>query len=116
MIDTVPRFLNGAYAFTGQGYGAASLLHESLVYVVPSDKRAQLIYLRGGNSTDDMIYLSLMQDGRTARMFPVAANGGTHVPLAVVEDLAPGTRIEVFLGAPAGVSGTAIVDVGMIEI
>ena len=116
MIDTVPRFLNGAYAFTGQGYETASLLHPSLVYVVPADKRAQLVYLRGGNSAAEMIFFSLMQDGRIARMFPVGARAGTHVPLAVVEDLAPGTRIEVFIGAPAGVSGTAIVDIGMIEI
>ena len=116
MIDTVPRFLNGAYAFTGRGYEAASPLHASLVYVVPSDKRAQLIYMRGGNSSAEMIYLSLMQDGRVARMFPVGAKAGTHVPLAVVEDLTPGTRIEVFVGAPDGASGTAVVDVGLIEI
>ncbi len=116
MIDTVPRFLNGAYAFTGQGYEAACLLHGSLVYVVPADKRAQLIYLRGGNSSAEMIVVSLMQDGRVARMFPVGAKAGTHVPLAVVEDLAPGTRVEVFVGAPAGVSGTAVIDVGLIEI
>ncbi len=116
MIDTVPRFLNGAYAFTGQGYEAASLLHASLVYVVPDDKRAQLIYLRAGNSSAEMICLSLMQGGRVARMFPVGAKSGTHVPLAVVEDLAPGTRIEVFVAAPAGVSGTAVIDVGLIEI
>jgi hypothetical protein len=36
--------------------------------------------------------------------------------LAVVEDLQPDTKIEVFFGAAPGVSGTLILDLGMIEI
>ena len=39
-----------------------------------------------------------------------------HVPLAVVEDLSPETRLEVFVGAPAGVSGSVVIDIGLIEI
>jgi hypothetical protein len=116
MIDSTPRFLNGAFAFTGAGYGAAALLHPSLVYTVPSDRRAQLIYLRAGNSSEELIYLAIVQDSKPVRMFPVGAKAGTHVPLAVVEDLQPDTRIEVFVGAPAGMQGTAIVDLGLIEI
>jgi hypothetical protein len=46
----------------------------------------------------------------------VAARGATHVPLAVVEDLPPDTRIEIFIAAPAGAAGTAVVDLGIIEI
>ena len=116
MIDSTPRFLNGAFAFSGNGFGAPSLLDPSLVYVVPQDKRAQLIYLRAGNSSAELICLSMMQDGRAMRLFPVGARAGTHVPLAVVEDLQPGTRIEVFLSAESGTAGTAIVDIGLIEI
>jgi hypothetical protein len=116
MIDSVPRFLNGAYSFSGDGYGAPRLLDAALVYTVPSDKRAQLIYLRAGNSSDAMVFLALMQNGKTMRLFPVGARAAMHVPLAVVEDLEPETRIEVFAGAPAGVIGTLVLDIGLIEI
>jgi assimilatory nitrate reductase catalytic subunit len=116
MIDSIPRFLNGAYDFTGAGYGAPALLDPSLVYTVPADKRAQLIYLRAGNSSPEMVFIGLMQDGKPVRLFPVGAKAAMHVPLAVVEDLQPDTRIEVFIGAPAGASGTAVVDLGLIEI
>jgi hypothetical protein len=116
MIDSTPRFLQGCYTFEGGGYASPALLDTSLVYVVPADKRAQLIYLRAGNSSAEMIFVSLMQDGRVARIFPVGAKAATHVALAVVEDLQPDTRIEVFLGAPAGVGGTLVLDLGLIEI
>jgi hypothetical protein len=116
MIDSKPRFLQGVFAFTGAGYDTPALLDEALVYTVPADKRAQLIYLRAGNSTGDMIYIAMMQDGKSVRLFPVSGHGATHVPLAVVEDLAPDTVIKLFIGAPRGAVGTAVVDVGLIEI
>jgi hypothetical protein len=116
MIDSIPRFLNGAYRFTGDGYEAPGLLDRSLVYTVPFDKRAQLIYLRLGNSSSEMIYVSLMHDGKPIRLFPVGARGSSHVPLAVVEDLPPESRIELFLAAPSGCSGTAVIDLGLVEI
>lgn len=116
MIDSVPRFLNGAFAFTGSGYEAPAPLHASMSYVVPSTKRAQLIYMRAGNSSDEMIVLSMMQDGKAVRLFPLAAKGAGHVPLAVVEDLQPETRLELHVAAPAGCSGTVVVDVGLMEI
>ncbi len=116
MIDSTPRFLNGAFPFQGTGYTTPALLDPSLVYVVPADKRAQLIYLRGGNSSSELAYLMLMQDGKPARTFPIGAKASTHVPLAVVEDLQPDTKIEVFFGAAPGVSGTLILDLGIVEI
>jgi hypothetical protein len=116
MIDSKPCFLQGVFPFEGAGYEAASLLHPTLIYTVPADKRAQLIYLRAGNSTESMVCISLVQDGKPVRLFPVAAKGATHVPLAVVEDLPPDTKIEVFLAAPPSVVGTAVVDLGIVEI
>jgi hypothetical protein len=116
MIDSTPRFLNGAFPFTGMGYDKPAMLDPSLVYVVPADKRAQLIYLRGGNSSAELAYITLMQDGKPARIFPLGAKAGIHVPLAVVEDLQPDTRIEVFFGAAAAVTGTLVLDLGIIEI
>jgi assimilatory nitrate reductase catalytic subunit len=116
MIDSTPRFLQGVFGFTGAGYGRPVLLDASLVYVVPPDKRAQLIYLRTGNSASEMAFFALMKDGVAMRLFPVGASGATHVPLAVVEDLEPDTKIEIFVGAPEGVSGTAVIDLGIIEV
>jgi hypothetical protein len=116
MIDSKPRFLQGVFAFTGAGYDTPGLLDEALTYTVPADKRAQLIYLRAGNSAGDMIYLALTQDGKTVRLFPVSGHGATHVPLAVVEDIEPDTVIKVLVGAPRGAVGTAVIDLGLIEI
>ena len=116
MIDSTPRFLNGVFAFSGAGYDKPALLDPALVYVVPADRRAQMIYLRAGNSSGELAVITLMQDGKTARIFPVGARASVHVPLAVVEDLQPDTRIEVFCAAAEGVSGTIVLDVGIIEI
>jgi len=116
MIDSTPRFLNGAYEFEGAGFTKPAPLDPSLVYVVPPDKRAQLIYFRGGNSSAELAYVVLMQDGKSMRTFPIGAKASIHVPLAVVEDLQPETKIEVFFGAAAGTSGTLVIDIGLIEI
>ena len=116
MIDSTPRFLNGVFTFGGAGYRRPALLDPALVYVVPADKRAQMVYLRAGNSSAELVAITLMQDGKVARIFPVGAKASVHVPLAVVEDLQPDTRLEVFFAAAEGVSGTIVLDVGIIEI
>ncbi len=115
-METTPRFLNGVFTFTGAGLASATLLDAALTYTVPSDKRSQLIYFRAGNSADAMVAVSLVRDGRPMRMFPVGAKGAMHVPLAVVEDITPDSKIEVFLAAPEGVSGQIVLDIGLIEI
>jgi len=58
----------------------------------------------------------LMRDGQPMRYFPIAAKGAEHVPLAVVEDLSPDTKLDVFIGAPQGTQGTVVIDVGLLEI
>jgi hypothetical protein len=50
------------------------------------------------------------------RYFAVGARAGTHVPLAVVEDLCPETKLELLFGAPAGATGYVVIDVGLVEI
>jgi hypothetical protein len=50
------------------------------------------------------------------RVFPVGAKAAEHVPLAVVEDLMPETRLDVLLAAPEGASGTVVLDMGLVEI
>ncbi len=116
MIDSTPHFLQGIFAFAGAGYDKPALLDPSLVYVVPADKRAQLIYLRGGNSTAELAYVSLLANGKPMRIFPLGAKAAVHVPLAVVEDLEPDQTVTLALAAPAGSSGTLVVDIGLIEI
>ena len=114
-METTPRFLNGVFGFTGKGLDTAGPL-DGLTYTVPSDKRSQLIYFRGGNSADGLVSVSLVRDGKPFRTFPIGAKSAMHVPLAVVEDLYPESKVEVFVAAPEGVSGQVVLDIGLIEI
>lgn len=116
MIDAKPKFLHGVFPFTGGGYDKLAPLSDQLVYSVPPDKRTQLIYLRAGNSAGELVYLVLMRAGVPMRYFPVGAKAVEHVQLAVVEDIFPETRLEVFCAAPAGVQGTLVLDIGLLEI
>jgi hypothetical protein len=113
---STPRFLQGVFPYEGQGLDAPFLLDPSLAYAVPPGASTQPVYFRGGNSAEDMIYLILMRNGAPMRYFPIATKGSTHVSLRVVEDLLSDTVLEVFLGAPKGLSGTVVVDVGLVEI
>src|SRR5580700_9561693 len=114
MLET-PKFIQGVYSFKGVGLEAPVVLTDAH-YTVPSDKRAQLTYLRAGNSTPELIYLVLHRDGKAMRYFPIGAKAGVHVPLVIVEDLHPETRLELLVGAPEGVHGSVVVDIGLVEI
>lgn len=116
MIESKPQFLNGVYSFVGAGYEMVAPVSDKLAYTVPADKRSQLIYLRAGNSSGELIYLTLMRDGVPMRYFPLSARGAEHVSLAVVEDLEPDTRIEVFFAAPPGAAGSLVIDIGLLEV
>ena len=115
-MEAAPRFLRGVFAFQGSGFDKPTALDGNLAYTVPSDKRAQLIYLRAGNSSGELVYLLLMRDGKPMRYFPVGAKSSEHVALVVTEDIFPETRLEVLLAAPAGVSGSLVIDIGLLEI
>src|SRR3954471_16460546 len=115
-METTPRFIQGIFAFQGAGLNRPAPLDGKPAYTVPFDRRAQLIYLRAGNSTDVLVTLALLSNGKPIRYFPVGAKASVHVPLAGVEDLFPETRLEVVLAAPEGVAGTVVLDVGLMEI
>ena len=115
-METTPRFINGVFSFTGTGLENSAPLGAGVAYTVPADKRSQLIYFRAGNSSDAMVAVSFMRDGKPMRIFPIAAKGAVHVPLVVVEDLEPETAIHIMVSAPAGVSGQIVLDVGLIEV
>ena len=115
-MQTTPRFLQGVYSFEGQGLEKPFLLDPALTYVVPLGNTAQPLYFRGGNSTAELVYVVLMRDGQPMRYFPIGARESTHVALRVVEDLLSDTQVELHVAAPEGVSGTLVVDFGMVAI
>ena len=113
---SVPKMLQGSFDFVGKGYSEYLSLSAELSYTVPSGKRAQAVYLRAGNSCDEMVAIVLLRNGVPMRYFPIGAKGTSHVALAVVEDLQSGDTVEVCACAPLSVSGTMIVDMGLVEI
>jgi hypothetical protein len=115
-MEPKPRFIHGVYAYEGKGLEAPFPLDARATYTVPRDKRAQLIYLRGGNSGSELVYLVLMRDERPLRYFPIGAKASIHVPLAVVEDLFPESKLDVFVAAPKGAAGAVVIDFGLIEV
>ena len=114
--SSIPRFLQGVFAFEGRGLDAPSLLDASLTYRVPPGTTTQPVYFRGGNSTKQMVSVVLVRDGVPMRYFPIAARGATHVALRVVEDLLADTVLELHIAAPEGCSGTVILDLGLVEV
>jgi assimilatory nitrate reductase catalytic subunit len=114
-MHSTPRFLQGVFSFEGQGLTKPASLDPSLTYTVPPGATSQPVYFRGGNASDDLIYVLLIRDGTPMRYFPIGARGDVHVPLSVVEDLLGDTRVDLHLAAPEGVDGTVVVDFGLIE-
>jgi assimilatory nitrate reductase catalytic subunit len=114
-MDANPRFIQGVFPFEGKGLESPTAL-PGTEYSVPADKRAQFVYLRAGNSAHELIYLVLTRDGKPMRYFPIGSHASVHVPLAVVEDIFPESKLGLLIGAPKGVSGTVVVDVGLLEV
>ena len=111
-----PVFIQGLFAGKGHGLASPAGFDPPVTYNVPVDKRAQTIYFRAGNSGPEMIYLVLTNGGRPMRYFAVGAKGAIHVPLAVVEDISPGSKVEILLAAPEGLEFEVLLDVGFLEI
>jgi len=110
------RFIQAVVPFQGRGLQDPVPLGGVASYQAPSNKRAQLVYFRAGHSLDAFVYVALHRDGKVVRLFPLGAQGAIHVPLAVVEDIEPGSKLEVFLGAPEGAAGTLVLDIGIVEV
>ncbi len=115
-MESIPKFLSGIFAYNGTGLDNAALLDASLTYTVSASRRAQLVYLRAGNSSGELVCLTLMRDGKPMRLFPVGAKASQHVPLTVTEDLQPDTKLEILVSAPVGTSGHIVIDLGLIEV
>lgn len=115
MIAT-PRFIQGIFSFSGNGLDTPIPLGPRSVYQVPPGKRAQLIYLRAGNSADALITLLFTRNGRPLRYFPLGAKGAHHVSLAITEDIFSESELALMVLAPEGLEGTVVVDVGLVEL
>lgn len=76
----------------------------------------QALYFRGGNSTDEMITVLLVRDGKPMRYFPIGARDGIHVPLRLVEDLISYTQLELHVAAPEECEGIVVIDLGLLEV
>jgi hypothetical protein len=111
-----PAFIQGLFAYEGGGLEKPVAFPSPATYKVPSDKRAQTIYFRAGNPAAEMVYLVLTRGGKAMRYFPIGAKSSVHVPLAVLEDLSPGSVIELLVGAPLGLKSALVLDVGFMEI
>lgn len=111
-----PAFIQGLFEFDGQGLSSPVSFPFPAIYKVPPDKRAQTIYFRAGNAAAEMIYLVLTRGGEAMRYFPVGAKSSIHVALAVLEDLSPGSAIELLVAAPKGMKSSVVIDVGFMEI
>jgi hypothetical protein len=111
-----PVFLQGIYEFAGAGIDKPEPMHPDLTYTVPAGVITQPLYFRGGNSTDELITVVLARDGSPMRYFPIGARASTHVALAVVEDLEDGTSLELWLAARDGLTGSVVVDLGLVEV
>jgi len=114
-MDSTPAFLRGTFTFEGEGLDRPLGLSEA-TYVVPYDKRAQLIYFRAGHSADQLVNIVLVRDAEPMRYFPLGAKSAMHVSLALIEDLMPDSQIEIHLAAPIATHGTLILDIGLMEI
>ena len=113
---STPRFLQGIVPFEGKGMDRPIPLGATFSYVVPAGTVAQPLYFRGGNSTDELVCVILLRDGQPMRYFPIGARASMHVPLRVIEDLPADTHVELALAAPAGLAGTLVADLGIVEI
>ena len=115
MAHSTPRFLQGTFAIEGKGLDKPDLLDDELTYVVPAGSVTQTVYFRGGNSSDELVTVVLLRDGTPMRYFPIGAKADVHVPLRVVEDIDGGSVVELRLLAPEGVTGTLVIDLGLVE-
>jgi hypothetical protein len=111
-----PIFIQGVFAFEGRGLERPAPLRPEVGYSVPPDKRAQLVYLRAGNPAPELINLLVTLNGKPLRYFPVGAKAAIHIPLAIVEDLAPESLLQLTVGAPEGLRSSVVVDIGLMEI
>ena len=56
----------------------------------------------------------LTRDGVPMRLFPIGARSSIHIPLRITEELLTDSTLELHVAAPAGATGTVVVDLGIL--
>lgn len=112
-MASTPKFIQGVFPFTGSGLSKPESVDPSASYVVPSGLTAQPLYFRGGNSSAELVVVTLTRDGESMRVFPMGARSSVNVPLRVVEDVESDSVLQLTVAAPDGCSGEIVVDFGM---
>ncbi|QCB51139.1 molybdopterin oxidoreductase [Rhodococcus sp. PAMC28707] len=115
-MASTPRFLQGVFPFTGHGLSKPESIDPSTRFVVPSGATAQSLYFRGGNSSEELVVVTLLRDGQPMRMFPMGSKSGVNIALRVVEDVDPDSVLELVVAAPEGTTGEVVVDFGLVLI
>lgn len=108
-------FLQGIFPFQGAGMEKPVPIHSELSHYVPDGVINQTLYFRGGNSSSELITVVLLRNGVPMRYFPIGAKSDVHVPLRVVEDIEGGSAVELYIAAPDGLTGSVVIDLGMVE-
>ena len=71
-----------------------------LSYTIPQGCTAGVRYVRAGSTVEGMLNISPpLQNGKATRYVPVVAASTTHVPLAIVDKLEPGTEVTIAVAA-----------------
>jgi assimilatory nitrate reductase catalytic subunit len=96
------------------GEGLDSPKDLGLSYTVSQGCTAGVQYVRTGNTADGMANITLLNGGKVMRYFPISAGGSIHVPLAIVDEMQPGTEVSVTAACEG--SGTLILDIGILEV
>jgi hypothetical protein len=115
-LEPTPRFLQAIRSFTGAGLDEYLPFDPPLTYTVPEGTSAQCVYVRAGNSSDELVCLVLTRNGEPFRLFPLGARSSVHIPLRITEDLLTDTTLELHLSAPERTTGTVVVDLGILEL
>lgn len=110
------RFLQGTFPFIGAGITERILLTDQAEYVVPEGCQAEVLYLRAGNHSEQLIYLTLCANQRPIRYFPLGKGEAMHIPLAIIEAHPAQTHLTVQVSAIRGESGLVILDIGLLEV
>lgn len=112
-MASTPKFIQGVFPFVGHGLGKPEPVDAATSFTVPPGMTAQPLYFRGGNSSDELVVVTLTRDGESMRVFPMGAKSSVNVPLRVVEDVDPDVVLDLTVAAPEGCTGDIVVDFGM---
>ena len=117
-MHSTPRFLQGIFPFEGQGVDKPAPLHDGAdLHRADGRHHPGAVLPRRQHARTSWSPSSCVRDGAPMRYFPIGARERrARRRCAVVEDLDGGTVLELHLAAPEGLTGTVVVDLGLVEV